>query len=395
MRRRLSAICALALVTLAVTAAPAGARDTNDRGDRRISVSGDVLVARGETVRGPVVTVDGDATIAGTVTDYVGVGDGDLIVSGHVTRGVVVVHGDAHISGRVGGDVVALTGRVIVTANGHVGGDVVSRLDPRIARGTVAGQVKRVDLKGIFTGLIIGFLALLWLAVTISIAVFGLVFVGLFPRAADTAAAAGRKVGGSIGWGALVGIVGPLAGALVLVTIVGIPLGLGMLSALNLLAPLGYVTTALVIGRIWVKGTTNRARLGAFFAGFGILRLIALLPGIGLIVWFAACIYGIGAVSMAAWYGGRARRPDAPTEPAAPAGEPVAPTPPPAPEPAPEPAERPTEAQTIASSTAPAPEPATEEAPETAPSTDAPAPAPAAPEPPALAWTPTDLPTEP
>jgi hypothetical protein len=326
MRRRSSAFCALVLLTVTLTAAPAFAGGGTTRGDRRIAITGDVVVAKGETVGGPVIAVDGNATIAGTVRDYVGVGNGNLRVSGRVTRGVVVVHGDAHISGRVGGDVVALSGRVIVSPGARVSGDVVSRLEPRVARGTVNGSVKRVDLQGIFTGLIIGFLAVLWISVTISMAILGLIFVGLFPRAADTAAAAGKRVGGSIGWGALVGIVGPLIAAFVLVTIVGIPLGLTAFSALSVLAPLGYVTTALLIGRVWVKGTTNGARIGAFFAGFGILRIAALLPAVGLLVWLGACIYGLGALSLAAWYGGRTRRDEGPPRAHWVAAEPGGPT---------------------------------------------------------------------
>ena len=327
MRRQTVAVMALAVVAVVVTAAAAfGARGTSPV-DRKISFSGDVVVASGETVHGPVATLDGSIRIAGTVTDYVLVGDGELTVSGRVTQGVVVVHGDAHISGRVGGDVVALSGRVIVTAGGSVGGDVVSRLEPRVAPGTVDGDVKRVDLQGIFTGLIIGFLAFLWLATTISIAVLGLAFVGLFPRAADTSAAAGRRVAASFGWGALVGIAGPLVAVLVLVTIIGIPLGLGLISALNVLAPLGYITTALIIGRLWVKGPSTGARIGAFFAGFGVLRLVALIPGVGFLVWFVACVYGLGAVSMAAWYGGRRpprddARPPVDPSPAEPPAEP-------------------------------------------------------------------------
>jgi cytoskeletal protein CcmA (bactofilin family) len=306
MRRHVIATVALAIVAVVVTTAPTlAARRGTSGGDRRISVVGDVTVSSGVTVDGLVATGDGTVRVAGTVTDFVFVGDGEVFVSGRVTRGVVIAHGDAHISGRVGGDVVALSGRVIVTSSGSVGGDVVSRLTPRVARGTVEGAVKRVDLEGIFTGVIIGFLAYLWLATTISIAVLGLVFVGLFPRAADTAAAAGKRVAASFGWGALVGIVGPFVAVLILASIIGIPLGLGLLSGLNILAPIGYVTAALIIGRRFVKGTTTGARLGAFFAGFGILRLIALVPGLGLVAWFVACVYGLGAVSMAAWYGGR------------------------------------------------------------------------------------------
>ena len=340
MRRHVVA-AALALVVLATLATPALAA-TRARGhsgsDRIISITGDVDVARGEVVHGPVATADGDVHIAGTVTDYVIVGDGDLVVSGRVTRGVVVVHGNARITGRVRGDVVALTGRVVVTADGHVGGDVVSRRDPQIARGTVDGDVRRVDLRAIFTGIIIGSLAYLWIAVTISMAILGFVFVSLLPRAADTAAAAGKRISASFGWGALVGLVGPMAAALVLVTIVGIPLGLTMFSALNVLAPLGYVTTGYIIGRHWVKGTSTGARVGAFFAGFGILRLIALIPGIGFLVWIVVCVYGLGAVSMAGWYGGHRVRDDEPPPDAPPPTQPPPmepPTEPPTPEPDP------------------------------------------------------------
>ena len=320
-RLRIVAVVALALLCVASVATPALAGNERTASDRRISLSGDVDVARDELVHGPVATVDGSAHIRGTVTDFVIVGDGDLFVSGRVTRSVVVVHGDARISGRVGGDVVAITGRVIVTDSGSVGGDVVSRRTPSIARGTVEGEVRGLDLRGIFTGVIIGFLAYVWVSVTISMALLGLVFVWLLPRAADTAAAAGKRVGASIAWGASIGIVGPFVAVLVLVTILGLPLGLTMLSGLNVLAPIGYVTAALILGRVWVKGTTSKARIGAFFAGFGILRLVALIPGVGLLVWFLVCLYGIGAASMAAWYGGHEVR-----------GEPVEPPPEPPPE---------------------------------------------------------------
>jgi hypothetical protein len=100
--------------------------------------------------------------------------------------------------------------------------------------------------------------------------------------------------------------VGPFVGVAVLVTVVGIPLGIGMLAALTALTPLGYVTASLLLGRTMVKGTSTGARIGAFFAGFGILRAAALIPGIGFIVWFFACLYGVGALTIAAWRGGHA-----------------------------------------------------------------------------------------
>ena len=147
------------------------------------------------------------------------------------------------------------------------------------------------------------------------VAILGLLFVLVFPRAADVTAVAGRRFWPTVGGAALVGIAGPIFGVLGLATIVGIPLGLGILSALNVLAPLGYVASSLILGRLMVKDTGTGARIGAFFAGFGILRAAALIPGIGFLVWFVVCLYGLGALTQAAWRTGRARETEMPSAP--------------------------------------------------------------------------------
>jgi hypothetical protein len=233
------------------------------------------------------------------------VGDGRVTVRGHVTGSVLVVHGDVLITGRVDDDVVALDGRITTRDGARVDGDVKSREKPDIAPDTVTGSVKKLSVRNLFAGILILFLIYLWFAVTLAVALLGFLFVLLFPRAADATAAAGRRFWPTLGWGALIGIVGPIIAVLVMVTIIGIPFGLGMLSALNVLAPLGYVASSLILGRLMVKGTSTGARIGAFFAGFGILRAVALIPGIGFLAWVLVCIYGLGALTQAAWRAGR------------------------------------------------------------------------------------------
>jgi len=356
MYRKVLAGCALTAVMLGVFASSAGAAQVGAlRDDRRISLSGGVVVENGEVVNGPVVSIDGPATINGTVNDDVYVGDGRLVIRGKVTGDVFVVHGDILITGSVGGDVVALTGRVTTRDGAQVNGDVKSRKTPDVAEGTVRGDVKKLNLGNLFSGVLIAFLIFLWVSITVSVAILGLLFVLLFPRGADATASAGRRFWPTLGWGALVGIVGPFLALLVLVTIVGIPLGLGTLSAFNVLAPLGYVASSLIFGRLMVKGTSMGSRIGAFFAGFGILRAAALIPGIGFIVWFLVCIYGLGALTQAAWRAGRLPREDT-------APEPLPPAPEPEPEPAAEPA--PVEETVPATSWAPPDEAPTTPAPE-------------------------------
>ena len=75
MHRRLLGAFALVAVLCGVLAAPAHAgRDGSSRADRRISVTGGVVVAEDEVVDGSVVSVDGPVTVNGTVDGHVFVG---------------------------------------------------------------------------------------------------------------------------------------------------------------------------------------------------------------------------------------------------------------------------------------------------------------------------------
>lgn len=335
MGRRLLVFGALTCLAVVLVAAPAAAKGGGGGShDRRISLSGALVVAADEVVTGPVVSVDGPTTITGRVNNDVFVGHGDLIVSGQVTGDVLVVDGNATITGRVSGDITDLHGRITVKPGASVHGDVTSSNAPNAAAGTVRGHVKTLDVTSIFTGFVVAFLLALWLAVTISLGILGFLFVVLFPRGADAVVVAGRRFGVSILAGLLVGILGPILGVAIVSTIVGIPLGIGLLAAMTVLAPLGYTSTALIIGRLMVRGPRTGSRIGAFFAGFAILRLVALIPGLGFIVWYAACFYGLGALTIAAWRAGHRRTVRAPSTPPAAAAVTSAPTR--APQPGPE-----------------------------------------------------------
>ncbi len=165
--------------------------------------------------------------------------------------------------------------------------------------------MERLDVNTLFAGFIVVILVVLWLAVTLSTAVLGLFFVWLFPRAADAVVVAGRRVWASFFLGLFLGIIAPVLGVVVMASVVGIPLGVAVLGTLAVLWPLGYVASALIFGRLMVHGTGTGGRIGAFFAGFGILRFGALVPGLGFVIGFFFATYGFGAVIIAAWRAGR------------------------------------------------------------------------------------------
>ena len=194
----------------------------------------------------------------------------------------------------------------MVAGRARVAGDVRSLDRPLvIRRASVGGQVERVNVRAFLrVARWFGFVAW-WIAASLSLLALGALFLGLFPRAAGAAAQTGTAhVGPTIRWGLLVGLAVPVAAVALLFTLVGIPLGVGVLLSFALVLPLGYVTSALCLGRAVGLGTSRP--FVQFLGGLAILRAVAIVPFLGGLVALAACVYGAGALAVAA---GRAGRP--------------------------------------------------------------------------------------
>jgi hypothetical protein len=276
---------AFLLAAVAILAAAPAALAADSAGDQ-VVIKGRIYVGPDESVD-DVVIVDGDVMIDGIV-------NGDLVS----VSAPVIISG----SGTVHGDVIALADRVTVTTGGTVDGDIVyGDKKPQVQEETSVGGVRRLDANEITgpLGFFFSYIAF-WLAVSISSLALGLVLLWLAPRAAERALQAARtQFGPAIAWGFgfLIGL--PILGVLAIVTLVGIPLGVGLLLALVPLYAIGYVTGAWLLGRTLVKPPRGRAL--SFLAGWGILRLVALVPALGALAGVAAALFGLGALAAAAW----------------------------------------------------------------------------------------------
>jgi hypothetical protein len=128
-------------------------------------------------------------------------------------------------------------GRVELQSGANVTGDVVSQQALVVASGaTVGGTSKRLQPNTNWEGF--GWAGKLawWLAVSVSTLVVGLVLLWLVGRGAARILEAGRtRIGPSIGLGLLLFFGLPVLAVIALVTVVGIPLGLGLLAALLLI----------------------------------------------------------------------------------------------------------------------------------------------------------------
>ena len=268
---RRAVLFAMLLLCWLVPVANAAAAD-----DDRIVLSGSVLVDRDETVH-DLVVVDGDVTIRGEVT-------GD----------VVVVDGDVTIRGSVAGDVVAVAGQATLGQRGRVAGDLVYGDDkPVLAPGSrVGGDVEKIKLGDASLFAAIGF----WIGFTISLLLLGIVLLLLAPRAGDAVARAGKGkplIAALVGLGALILL--PVIAIVACITIIGLPLGIVLLLLILPLYAVGYLSAALIVGRLIRK----QARILAFVAGLVILQLLTLIPILGGLIGFLATVFGLGVLLLA------------------------------------------------------------------------------------------------
>jgi cytoskeletal protein CcmA (bactofilin family) len=292
LRRASSLVVLIALGLLALPTTALGARTAGSDSKTIVVVSGDVTVPRGETVDG-IVVVSGDVHLAGR-------SEGD----------VVLVSGDAVVSGRIEGDLVTIAGRAHLLPRAYVSGDVIYSDEKPLVSGAAAvrGDIKKENWPGS-----LGFLPfigafLFWLAIGISAAILGVLLMLIAPRAADAVFARSReRVGPVIAIGIAIAICLPVAAVIAAITLVGLPLAIGVALALLPLGAVAYVASAWALGRRIVK--PPRGRIVAFLAGLAILRAAALVPVLGLLVSLAASVFGLGLIGAAI---GAARAPRQP-----------------------------------------------------------------------------------
>jgi len=312
-----AALIALLLAAPAgAVAEPAGGADSTLKGaERGAPVAAIPAAERGEA-DDTIVVINGDVTVErGRVVEGVFIANGDARIAGRVDGDVAIASGDALVSGHIDGNLVTISGRAQLRPGARVGGDLTYGDErPAIAPGAaVAGTVEKegwTDSVDLFPFIGAFFL---WLAIGVSSLLLGLLLLLIAPRAADVIAAQTReRIGVTIAIGLAIFIVLPLAAFLAAITLLGLPLAIGIGFALMPIAAVAYVTSAWALGRA-ILGPP-RGRILAFLAGLAILRALALVPILGLLVGFAAIVFGLGLIGAA--IGAARRGPEAAPAPA-------------------------------------------------------------------------------
>jgi hypothetical protein len=282
----------LALTILIVGAGPVSAQAP---GDGPID-DGSVLVGLQNDVALP----------AGAEADAVIVVDGSALVEG-VTRGLVAINSDVVVTGAgASAEGIFAVGGTLSVEDGATVKDVayVDTVVTISPTATVSGDVRdiKTDMAGVagwLAAVLLFVLFLIWIGWLLAVLFSALLLVAFGTVQARRAAA---NVGGDVLKTLVVGLLMLIVPWVVIVligiTIVGIPLALGLAMLWAFAAFLGYLVVGLWIGERILSRSRMAARpYGAALLGVLILVLLGWIPFVTAIAtWF-----GLGAVSLAAW----------------------------------------------------------------------------------------------
>ena len=280
---------------------------------RNVRVTGDLtqdLYAAGDSVwlngamqrnariAGRTVEVTPSSTIGGNVS----MAARDVRINGNVNGYVQAVGGHIYINGPVGGDVEATASQVELGPNARIAGKLRYTSEKEIIRdpaAQVAGPVEHIQRTELWGRSYRGLMLLFWTAGLIVLAV---VIAAILPNAyARVTSTLETRPGLSLLLGIAATILIPAAAFILILSLIGIPLGLLAMTIFGALLLLGYVTAGTTLGDFILRRRHREVprtsgRIGAAALGVLILGLVGLIPYVGGLVMFAALLFGVGAL---------------------------------------------------------------------------------------------------
>ena len=274
-------------------------------GDVRLEgvVQHDVRMAGGTLRIAPEAQVGGDATLAG----------GSIIVDG-------MVGGDLHaygerivVNGSVSGDVEFAGDKLRLGPDARVAGRVVYRSHNDVVMepgAVVAGGITKSEKDRAWRRFAHGATLAGGITISLGMVILGAVLVlGMTRFSREAAASIRQKPWQMIGLGCamLVGV--PVALAVLVVTIIGIPLAVLLAFAYGALLMLGYLIGAIFLGDLALE-RIDATKLDSVWwrALFMLLAIVVIaivrqVPVAGHLAWWVLFLAGVGAFTLRAWQG--------------------------------------------------------------------------------------------
>ena len=268
----------------------------------RGSVKGDLLIFGGKVLIGEDSIISGDSIVLGGEFEYLGNTNGDLNA----------INGNVNLNGYVGGNSVITTQKLIVGGFFDTSdissvvyfapekADVSEELDSAFVYNRTKewkeSRLIQSNLSSFF-----GFWSLLRFITTI---VMIYLIIHLFKPFTNTVVNFGdNKWLSSLIIGLIVTIAIPAISILLMVSLIGLPLGIILLTVFSIVFIIRVAVASMIVGG-WTKSlyekrkSANHKHTNLFFSTIGliILLLVKMIPYIGEMIYIGVCLMAIGAI---------------------------------------------------------------------------------------------------
>jgi hypothetical protein len=251
-----------------------------------------------------LVGIQNDVSLAaGDEADAILVIQGSAQIDGSA-RGVVMIDSDVTISSTGSAEGIFAIGGSLTIATGGSADDVAFVDTTVVGAENVTGEVNDIqtDLANALAWIVAAlFIVLFFIWIGLGIAMLAAALLGVAFGTSQLRRSAfniGNDVLKTIVAGLLMLIVPWIIIALLAITIVGLPLAIGLAMVWGFVAFLGYIVVGLWIGeRILRRSRTASRPYGAAFLGVLILMLLSWVP----LITPLAILFGVGSVGLAGW----------------------------------------------------------------------------------------------
>ncbi len=266
------------------------AQDSTSTDDLLLRVNGPITVNANEEV-GTVVVIRDNA-----------------VISGIVRHDLIVVDGTATVTGTVEGNITMFRGTLDLRGASRVAGDVslINSDMTRATGSTIEGATN--DSTFNWSGWeLFAFSIYLWISGTIALIVAGLIFAAVGGRQLTEAGKLiTQQPGATILTALILGIGIPFLAVVAIATVLGLPLGLGLLIfLLPALWFFGYLVAGTKLGAVILRQQASNHPYMASVLGIFLLQVIGLVPFLGGFIGFVAGILGTGALVLMGWHAWR------------------------------------------------------------------------------------------
>lgn len=267
----------------------------------QINLAGDV--GRNVTTLGGTVTISESASVSGSLAD----GSGSISIFSPIGKEANIAAGQVTLDSLIHGDVQAGIGNLTLTPNAKILGNLTywseekALLDSpsQITGVTTYNSTPRLPdeskkAKPSYSSFNPTFSFLSFLAASI---VGALIVLGIPTFAMRTTEIVKEKPFQSFGVGLLSVVLAPFVFLLLLITVIGIPLDLILLTTFVICMYMSKIIVGIAIGEKVLHLLNKKAALGwSMVGGLSIYYIITMIPVIGFFFWMIAGFTGLGAL---------------------------------------------------------------------------------------------------